>query len=184
MVMPARDDKVKRLLDGDIDEAEIASDPMLSSLAERIFGLSIEPITPVKPSAATGLPELAGADGAKPSLMNMVEVVPGSTPMPLPSLSLIPDSQPSSKGGRGKLKLFSFASLVISIANIFGVFGMLFGNMCATDKCVDGMTRINWASIWELDNHLGWSHAFPTMGIPDYIAVVASALLFIIALRR
>lgn len=182
--MPARDDKVKRLLDGDIDEAEIASDPVLSSLAERIFGLSIEPITPVKPSAATGLPELGGADGVKPSLMSMVEVVPGSTPLPLPTLSLIPDSRSTSKRGGRKLKIFSFSALVISITNIFGVFGMLFGSMCATDKCVDGMTRINWASIWELDNHLGWSHAFPTMGIPDYIAVVASALLFIIALRR
>ncbi len=180
--MPARDDKVKRLLDGDIDEAEIASDPMLSSLAERIFGLSIEPIIPVKPSAAMGLPDLD--DDTKPGLMSMVEVVPGSTPMPLPALSLIPDSKPNSKGSGRKLKIFSFTSLVISIANIFGVFGMLFGSMCSTDKCVDGMTRINWASFWELDNHLGWSHAFPTMGLPDYVAVVASALVFIIALRR
>jgi hypothetical protein len=184
MVMPARDDKVKRLLDGDIDEAEIASDPMLSSLAERIFGLSIEPITPVKPSAATGLPQLGESGDAKPSLMSMVEVVPGSTPLPLPTLSLIPDSKSNSKSGGRKLKFFSLTSLVISIANIFGVFGMLFGSMCATDKCVDGMTRINWASVWELDNHLGWSHAFPTMGVPDYVAVVASALVFIIASRR
>lgn len=184
MVMPTRDDKVKRLLDGDIDEAEIASDPMLASLAERIFGLSIEPMIPVKPSAATGLPDIAKPDDAKPSLMSMVEVVPGSTPMPLPDLSLIPDSKSNSRGGGRKLKIFGFTSLVISIANIFGVFGMLFGSMCATDKCVDGMTRINWASIWELDNHLGWSHAFPTMGAPDYVAVVASALVFIIALRR
>ena len=44
------DDKVKRLLDGEIDEAEIAADPVLASLAERIFGLNIEPITPTKPS--------------------------------------------------------------------------------------------------------------------------------------
>ena len=56
--MDAHDDKVKRLLDGVIDEAEIAADPVLASLAERIFGLNIEPITPTKPSQSTGLPEV------------------------------------------------------------------------------------------------------------------------------
>ena len=48
--MSTHDDKVKRLLDGEIDQEEIASDPILASLAERIFGLNIEPITPRKPS--------------------------------------------------------------------------------------------------------------------------------------
>ena len=54
--MSVHDDKVKRLLDGEIDEAEIAADPILASLAERIFGLNIEPITPSKPSQAPANP--------------------------------------------------------------------------------------------------------------------------------
>ena len=45
------DDRIKRLLDGQLDHEEIASDPVLSSLAERIFGLTIEPMTPTKGAA-------------------------------------------------------------------------------------------------------------------------------------
>ena len=56
--MSAHDDKVKRLLDGEIAEAEIAADPVLASLAERIFGLNIEPITPTKPSQQPTGPEV------------------------------------------------------------------------------------------------------------------------------
>ena len=39
--MDSYDEKVKRLLDGEIDESEIAADPVLASLAERIFGLTL-----------------------------------------------------------------------------------------------------------------------------------------------
>ena len=38
----ADDPRVARLLDGELDEDEVASDPMLASLAERIFGLIAE----------------------------------------------------------------------------------------------------------------------------------------------
>ena len=34
VIVDEHNDKVKRLLDGEIDEAEIAADPVLSSLAE------------------------------------------------------------------------------------------------------------------------------------------------------
>ena len=74
--MSGHDDKVKRLLDGEIDEEEIASDPVLSSLAERIFGLNIEPITPSKPTQESGLPEVEVVT-AKTNLDSMIEVVPG-----------------------------------------------------------------------------------------------------------
>ena len=74
--MTTNDSKVKRLLDGDIDEEEIASDPVLASLAERIFGLNIEPITPTKPSLSDGLPPVEVIT-AKTTHDSMIEVVPG-----------------------------------------------------------------------------------------------------------
>ena len=72
--MSTHDDKVKRLLDGEIDEAEIAADPILASLAERIFGLNIEPITPTKSVVVAG-PEVEVVTTVTSS-DSMIEVIP------------------------------------------------------------------------------------------------------------
>ena len=45
---------LQKLLDGEFDAEQIASDPVLSSLAERIYGVTIEPITPTKGSQQPG----------------------------------------------------------------------------------------------------------------------------------
>ena len=182
--MTSHDEKVKRLLDGDIDEAEIAADPVLASLAERIFGLNIEPIIPSKPSTSTGLPPVEVVT-AVASVDSMVEVVPGITPMPapLPAIAPIPSQSAAGKKSGGLLKIFSLSSLVISAANVFGAFGFLNSN-CTADKCAEEATRINWAGIQNFSNELGWSQPFPEMGIPDYVAVGASIFLLLLAFRR
>ena len=74
--MSTHDDKVKRLLDGEIDEAEIAADPVLARLAERIFGLNIEPITPTKSSQEVVGPEVEVVTAVTNS-DSMIEVIPG-----------------------------------------------------------------------------------------------------------
>ncbi len=43
--------RLQQLLDGEFDAEQIASDPVLASLAERIYGVTIEPIIASKPSA-------------------------------------------------------------------------------------------------------------------------------------
>ena len=172
--MTTHDSKVKRLLDGDIDEEEIASDPVLASLAERIFGLNIEPITPTKPSMSDGLPPVEVIT-AKTTHDSMIEVVPGAEPvsMPLPVLPDIPKAE-DSKSGKF-LMIFGISSLLVAVANIFGAFGFLNGG--------EG-TRINWAGIHDINNVMGWSEAYPVLGIPDYVAVVASVLVLIVAFLR
>tara|TARA_B100001094_G_scaffold304027_1_gene332600 strand:+ start:520 stop:1041 length:522 start_codon:yes stop_codon:yes gene_type:complete len=172
--MTTNDSKVKRLLDGDIDEEEIASDPVLASLAERIFGLNIEPITPTKPSLSDGLPPVEVIT-AKTSHDSMVEVVPGvePIPIPMPELPNIPKGEDSKKGKF--LMVFGVSSLLLAVANIFGAFGFLNGG--------EG-TRINWAGIHDINNEMGWSEAYPVLGIPDYVAVVASILVLIVAFVR
>ena len=174
--MASHEYKVKRLLDGDIDEAEIAADPILASLAERIFGLNIEPITPTKESQDPNLPEVEVIT-AVTSHDSMVEVVPGAAPpapLPMPELPSIPE-QVATKSGGGKLKAFGILSLITAIANIFGAFGFLNGG--------EG-TRINWAGIHNINNEMGWSEAYPVLGIPDYVAVACSIIVTIIAFRR
>ena len=184
--MSPNDDKVKRLLDGEIDEAEIAADPILASLAERIFGLNIEPITPSKPSKPNASPAVEVVT-AKTSNEPMVEVIPGPTsvtsaPMPLPSLPNIPEKDSLKKGGTF-LKIFGGLSLIVAVANIFGVFGFL-NSQCTAEKCTSDATRINWLDIHNIANEMGWSMPFPEMGIPDYVAIACSILVLIIAFRK
>lgn len=174
--MTSHEDKLKRLLDGDIDESEIAADPILASLAERIFGLNIEPIAPSKPSHGSQLPEVEVVT-AVTTPDSMIEVVPGAAPalpMPMPSLPAIPE-QVATKSGGGLIKAFGILSLLTAVANIFGAFGFLNGG--------EG-TRINWAGIHDINNEMGWSEAFPVLGIPDYVALVCSIVVIIIAFRR
>ena len=180
------DDKVKRLLDGEIDEAEIAADPVLASLAERIFGLSIEPITPSKPSQTLANPAVEVVP-AVTSNEPMVEVIPGAAPappapMPLPTLPKIPE-QESKKGGGGFLKIFGGLSLVVAVANIFGAFGFL-NSQCSGVKCTSDATRINWLDVHNIGNEMGWSLPFPELGIPDYVAIASSILVLIVAFRK
>jgi len=181
--MTSHNDKVKRLLDGDIDEAEIAADPILASLAERIFGLSIEPITPLKPSHGSELPPVEVVT-AITSHDSMIEVVPGTNPLPLPMLGLpsIPKQVATKKKGN-LLKIFSITALAVSVANIFGAFGFL-NSQCSATKCTTEATRINWMEIYQISNEMGWSLPYPGIGIPDYIAVGASFLLLIVAFLR
>jgi hypothetical protein len=181
--MTSHEDKLKRLLDGDIDESEIAADPILASLAERIFGLNIEPITPSKPSHDTQLPDVEVVT-AVTSQDSMVEVVPGATlptPLPMPSLPAIPEQV--AKSGGGLLKAFGIISLLTAVANIFGAFGFL-NSQCAGDKCASEATRINWAGIHNITNEQGWSMPFPELGIPDYVALACGIVVIILAFRR
>lgn len=184
--MSVHDDKVKRLLDGEIDEAEIAADPVLASLAERIFGLSIEPITPTKPSQTPTNPAVEVVP-AVTSNEPMIEVFPGAAPaapapMPLPTLPKIPE-QETKKGGGGFLKIFGGLSLVVAVANIFGAFGFL-NSQCSGDKCTSDATRINWLDVHNIGNEMGWSLPFPEFGIPDYVAIASSILVLIVAFRK
>jgi hypothetical protein len=177
------DDKVKRLLDGEIDEAEIAADPVLASLAERIFGLNIEPITPSKPSQAPAKPAVEVVP-AVTSNEPMIEVIPGAAPapMPLPTLPKIPE-QESNKSGGGFLKIFGGLSIFVAVANIFGTFGFL-NSQCSGDKCTSDATRINWLDVHNIGNEMGWSMPFPELGIPDYVAIASSILVLIVAFRK
>ena len=184
--MSTHDDKVKRLLDGEIDEAEIAADPVLASLAERIFGLNIEPITPTKPSQNISGPEVEVV-AAVTSNDPMIEVIPGASPttpapLPMPSLPKIPTTE-KQKSGFGKMAFFGLFSLIVSVANLFGVFGFM-NSQCAAEKCTTEATRINWLDVHNIGNEMGWSLPFPEIGIPDYVAIGCSILVLLIALRK
>ena len=114
------------------------------------------------------------------------EVVDVSSAMPLPAPLPLPAAAPpptTTKRSSKALKRFGFLSLMISAANIFGAFGFL-NSTCAGAKCTSEATRINWLGIHNIGNEMGWSLSFPTMGIPDYVALGASILVIIYTVIR
>ena len=53
--MSSIQDRLQQLLDGDIDAADIADDPTLVSLADRLYGIKIAAVQPVKARDAKDL---------------------------------------------------------------------------------------------------------------------------------
>ena len=74
--MSEGDSNLQKLLDGEFDAEQIASDPVLSSLAERIYGVTIEPITPTKGSQSSSGMTSVITEVAPPTSL-LVEVVEG-----------------------------------------------------------------------------------------------------------
>ena len=112
-------------------------------------------------------------------VVDVTSAMPLPTPLPLPAAAPPPTSKRSGKG----LKRFGFLSLIISVANIFGAFGFL-NSTCTAVKCTTDATRINWLGIHNIGNEMGWSLSFPTIGIPDYVALGASIAVILYAIIR
>lgn len=178
--------RLQQLLDGEFDAEQIASDPVLASLAERIYGLTIEPITPSKPSAP-----IMGLSGEiteiAPPTSLMVEVVEGQAPSTLPPLHKEMPPLPEKKR-RGLLFKVGLVSFFVSVANMAGIFGMALANICvepigSRGLCpTEGANRINWLDVHNLTNGQGWSEVYP-LGIPDY-ALLAGSILLLLLFRR
>ena len=69
--MSSVQERLQQLLDGELDPSEIADDPTLVSLADRLYGIKIAAVQPVKPRNATqGVPATpAAAPGSAPADM-------------------------------------------------------------------------------------------------------------------
>ncbi len=81
------------------------------------------------------------------------------------------------------LKIFSISALALSLLNLFGFLGWL-NFLCSSDNCAAEATRINWFSIFNIGNELGWSTPYPVIGVPDFIAINASIILVIFVFKE
>ena len=87
MTLP--DDQLRRLLDGEIDAGELAGDRVMASIADRVFGVKVDPaVRPVKPRDAAAMGQESGAPAAAQPEM-LVEIIPGGG-APLPALDAPP----------------------------------------------------------------------------------------------
>ena len=190
-------DRLQQLLDGELDPSEIADDAALVSLADRLYGIKIAPVKPVKArDFVTGGINPGVTEVAPPTDM-MIEVIapvgmPGGV---LPHLDM-PDL-PSNKNKSSKLMRYgALSGLTLVIANLFGLLSTVLGSLCEIDEKCRGseQTRINLMSIHKIGSSDGWSFSllgdqtsgvggtFGGIGIPDIAAIgvliIVSLLLF------
>ena len=191
-------DRLQQLLDGELEPSEIADDAALVSLADRLYGIKIAPVKPVKardfvPSA----PGLPVTEVAPPTEM-LIEVIQpvGISPSELPEIDIPNLDSPNSQSSK-LLKFGAISGLLIVIANLFGLFSSILEGVCDTDQCRGAeQTRINWMSINKIGSSDGWSYTIlgdsaaglggqtGGIGIPDLVAISVLLIVTFLIFRK
>lgn len=193
--MKSSRDKLQQLLDGDLSPEDIADDPALVSLADRLYGIKITAARPKKARDMVDMPPSnADVTEVAPPTDMLIEVIGDiapSSPAELPPLGddLPPIAPLPATSGGSKFPLFALGTLLILVvANLLGLLHSVFGSGCLeSDLCPsDGYTKMNLASLHELGTGMGWSLPYPDgpFGIPDIVAIVALLAAMVIAWRR
>ena len=189
--MSLPDDQLRRLLDGEIDAGELASDRVMASIADRVYGVKVDPaVRPVKPRDANAMSEPQdGTSMAEPELL--VEIIPGGV-APLPSLGApspgapIPalDTPPAIKRRRKGLILLGVLGLATALVNVFVGFGEFIPTCDPSVHVTCGEAlKLNWLESYRTAEHVAWGET-GVWGIPDMVATGASALLFVFGFRK
>ena len=188
--MSSIQDRLQQLLDGEIDAADIADDPTLVSLADRIYGIKIAAVQPVKPRDANAVlaPTPAVTEVAPPTDM-LVEVIGPAVPVtpaiPLPDLDVALDMPPVPSAKKSPIRFVFAGGLVFCVLNLFGIFSSAFNSFCEAGACRgDEQTRLNLMSPHKIGESDGWSYSLLSesmsgvggtaggIGIPDIVALV------------
>ena len=193
-------DRLKKLLDGNLEAADIAEDASLVSLADRLYGIKIANVKPVKARDMGNQPaEESNQDAQQFGQTSnmMVEVIESAT-LPMPELNhlAMPDLPKPNK----KFSMFSYLSMggiIFALLNLFGLFSSLLEGTCEIPGCrSEGQTRINLMDVYKIGESDGWSYSVLTegmsgvggttggIGIPDIIAIIALTALVFISRRK
>jgi hypothetical protein len=169
---------LNRILSGDFSPDELAGNPILVSLAERVYGIKIDPVKMTKPRDFVE-PELATeiTEVAPPTDM-LIEVIGDIAPaipvanMDLPPLAIPPVVEVKKKNGLRNIVLAGFGFVIL---NLFGVWSYVLGSLCPPgDLCpTNGFTKINLMDIYRVNTGNGWSEPVQSgvFGIPDIVAI-------------
>jgi hypothetical protein len=183
------DSRLKELLDGKLSPQQIADDPILASLAERIYGSEFLDNVGIsrgdtKRALADQFSEIDGDD------LLIDEIPEGGLALPMPA-DMPPnpsyDLEDEHSLGRSlqqKLRI-SVGSLgiIAVLVNIFYGFGNFLTGCDATihSTCTSSM-KLNWIDFFRMDEHIAWS---PTgeIGIPDVMLFVLCLANIVYGLR-
>lgn len=182
--------RLKELLDGKLSPQEIAEDPVLASLAERMYGSEFLDGVGIsrgetKRALAEQFSEIEGDD------LLIDEMPEAGLPLPMPSdMPPNPSNQElvdvvtSNRTITQKLRIIGGSLGVIAvIVNIFYGFGN-FLSVCGAaihSTCGESM-KLNWIDFFRMDEHIAWS---PTgsVGIPDVIVALFCVANIVYGLR-
>lgn len=184
-------ERLQKLLDGELDAAEVAEDPALASLADRLYGIKIQPVQPKK---LRDFEDQTTAPSAPlPATDMMIEVIgdvalehPPAPSAELPPISPMPIAGDSkNKKSFGLMSYASLLGLLTVLANMFGYLHTLVGSVCTNACSNEGHTKMNLLEIYRLDSINGWSLPVTegVVGIPDVVAVV-SLIVMMFLLRK
>ena len=184
-------ERLQKLLDGELDAAEVAEDPALASLADRLYGIKIQPVQPKKLRDFED--QLTAPSAPLPATDMMIEVIgdvalehPPAPSAELPPISPMPIAEDSkNKKSFGLMSYASLLGLLTVLANMFGYLHTLVGSMCTNACSNEGHTKMNLLEIYRLDSINGWSLPVTegVVGIPDVVAVV-SLIVMMFLLRK
>ena len=200
--MSSIQDRLQQLLDGEIDAADIADDPTLVSLADRLYGIKIAAVQPVKARDAKDLlPTPAAVTEVAPPTNMLIEVIApevapnAGVPLPLPDMAL--DMSPMPLAKKSPLRLVMASGLGVVFANLFGLFSGILGVLCESGVCRgEEQVRLNLMSPHQWGESDGWSYSLLSesmngvggvsggIGIPDIVALVVLAGGWFILSRR
>jgi hypothetical protein len=167
------DSRLKDLLDGKLSAEEIAEDPVLASLAERIYGTEFLDQVGIsrgatKRALAEQFTEMEGDD------LLIDDIPEAGLPLPMPEdmppvpMAIAEDDEVEGRPMIHKLKIASGGVGLLAIAtNLFYGFGNFLSTCSAGLHETCGVSlKLNWLEFHRMDEVLAWS---PTgsIGIPD-----------------
>jgi len=173
------DERLKDLLDGRLSAeelAEISDDPVLRSLAIRIYGDSVREVLGEEPII----------DDILKLEDDIIEVVTVEVTTDAPIVPITP-SQPLQQPKLNNNKGLFFITLGLFII-AFDLFNVLAGlgsiiNTCSDIGCTPTRLKLNLLSAHQMATPLGWSEV-GMFGIPDYILLAIGALVLLMGLRK
>jgi hypothetical protein len=172
-------ERLRDLLDGKLSSkelAEISEDPVLRSLAIRIYGDAVRDV----------LGEETIIDDISEKEEHMVEVVTVEVTDSLPVVPMTPTSPlPQAEINNNRGLLFLTIGIFIVAFDLFNVFVGL-GSVIGTCKdlgCTATRLKLNLLSAHQMSTPIGWSEV-GLFGIPDYLLMALGIFFCVIGIRK
>jgi hypothetical protein len=168
-------EKVKQLLDGTLDPAELELDADLYSMAERIYGReALEEMGVSAPERATDTIIEPNGDSS-----HDVQIPP---PLPLPTLN---ESQKSGRDWfRGLLLISGLLGFLTVLYNTFFGIGEIY-EFCINTSGASGVcgSKFDWSSILNPSNRTAWSKS-GSINALDAVLLTVTLLVSFLGFRR
>jgi len=182
-------EKLRKLLDGELDLSEAANDPILSSLASRIYNIDMADVEPSSDSN-----DSEGVEKSNLSFELHDSSSPEALEMKMPDLPPIgvPETTGKNNPAPKSLEISSLLMIIIgpiisicALLNIFGIFGFL--KSCETivannGYCIEGANRLSWLAIGRLNHMEGWIYS-GYFGIPTIVLILFGVVVMFIGIQ-